>query len=150
MKERCREYTERITDILKEDNHVIQGNENEIQRQDWDGYTDDGEDEFTNEHNRIVSDPKVPDAGADFTPDTFGDKYLNKENALADGEGRMHYGKVTKRLRDAEGRPIGMAADNPLLDMRAYTVKFPDGREESLTANLIAQNLYSQLDKEGN
>ena len=58
--------------------------------------------------------------------------------------------KVTKRLRDAEGRPIGTAADNPLLDTsRAYTVEFPDGREESLTANLIAQNVYSQLDKEG-
>ena len=62
----------------------------------------------------------------------------------------MQYGKVTKRLRDAEGRPIGMAADNPFLDTRAYTVESPDEREESLTANPIAQNIYSQLDEEGN
>ena len=81
---------------------------------------------------------------------TIGNRYLNKEIAVADDEGRVQYGKVTKRLRDAEGRPIGMAADNPLLDTRAYAVKFPDGREESLTANLIAQSLYSQIDEEGN
>ena len=97
-----------------------------------------------------MSDPEVPEADVDFTPDKFGDRYLNKEIAVSDGEGRVQYGKVTKRLRDAEGRPMGMAADNPLLDTRAYTVEFPDGCEESLTANLITQNLYSQIDEEGN
>ena len=69
VKERCSEYTGRITEILKEDYYVIQGDENEMQLQDWNGYTDDGEDEFANEHNRTVSDPEVPDADADFTPD---------------------------------------------------------------------------------
>ena len=43
-----------------------------------------------------------------------------------------------------------MAADNPLLDTRAYTAEFPDGCVEPLTANLILQSLYSQIDKEGN
>jgi hypothetical protein len=150
VKERSKEYNNRVNDLLKEDNHIIQGNENEMQLQDWDGYTDDGEDEFANDHGQLVSDPEVPEADADFTPDTFGDRYLNKEIALAADEGQMRYGKVTKRLRDAEGRPIGTAADNPLLDTREYAVEFPDGREESLTANIIAQHLYSQIDEEGN
>ncbi len=97
-----------------------------------------------------MSDPQVPEADADFTPDTFGDRHLNKEIAVPDSKGQVQYGKVTNRLRDAEGRPIGMAADNPLLDTREYTVEFPDGREESLTANLILQSLYSQIDDKGN
>ena len=62
----------------------------------------------------------------------------------------IHFGKVTKRLRDAEGRPIGMACDNPLLDTREYTVEFLDGHSEALSANLIAQNLFSEIDEEGN
>jgi hypothetical protein len=150
VKERIKDYSNQINELLKDDNHVIQGNENEMQLQDWDGYTEDGGDEFAEEHGQLVSDPEVPEADADFTPDTIGDRYLNKEIAVVDGEGQVQYGKVTKRLRDAEGRPIGMAADNPLLDTRAYTVEFPDGREESLTANLISQSLYSQIDEEGN
>ena len=43
-----------------------------------------------------------------------------------------------------------MANENPLLDTRQYAVEFKDGRSESLSANQIAQNLYSQLDEEGN
>ena len=38
----------------------------------------------------------------------------------------------------------------PLLDTREYDVEFTDGHSESLSANLIAQHLYSQIDEEGN
>jgi hypothetical protein len=76
-----------------------------------------------------------------------------KEIAMARGasmEDPMQFGKVTKRMRDAEGRPIGTANENPLLDTREYAVEFRDGHSEALSANLIAQNLYSQIDEEGN
>ena len=43
-----------------------------------------------------------------------------------------------------------MANENPLLDMRECSVEFKDGISESLSANIIAQNLYSQIDEEGN
>jgi hypothetical protein len=36
----------------------------------------------------------------------------------------VQFGKVTKRLRDAEGRPIGTAHENPLLDTREDAVEF--------------------------
>jgi hypothetical protein len=100
-----------------------------------------------------ISDKTVPEEDEVFTPDVFGDPYLNKEVALMRGAGDVsdiHFGKVTKRLRDAEGRPIGMACDNPLLDTREYTVEFLDGHSEALSANLIAQNLFSEIDEEGN
>jgi hypothetical protein len=36
------------------------------------------------------------------------------------------------------------------LDTREYEVEFPDGATDTFTANLIAENLYSQVDAEGN
>ena len=42
------------------------------------------------------------------------------------------FAHVTKRLRDANGLPIGMADDNPLLDTRLYEVEYLDGHEASL------------------
>ena len=43
-----------------------------------------------------------------------------------------------------------MANENPLLDTREYSVEFKDDVSESVSANIIAQNLYSQIDGEGN
>ena len=40
-----------------------------------------------------------------------------------DGES-VQFAKVTKRLRDANGLPIGVARDNPILDTRIYEVKY--------------------------
>ena len=57
---------------------------------------------------------------------------------------------MTKRLRDTNGLPIGTANDNPILDTRLYEVEYLDDYRTSLTANTIAENLFSQVDKEGN
>ena len=38
------------------------------------------------------------------------------------GEG-PEYARVTKRLRDKEGMPVGTANDNPILDTRVYEVE---------------------------
>ena len=46
--------------------------------------------------------------------------------------------------------PIGTAHDNPILDTRVYEVEFPDGHRASLSANAIAENLFAQVDDEGN
>ena len=52
-------------------------------------------------------------------------------------------------MRDADGRPIGKAHENPLLDTRECEVEIFDGHSEALSSNLIAQNLFSQIDEEG-
>jgi hypothetical protein len=36
-----------------------------------------------------------------------------------------------------------------MLDTRNYEIKFPDGRSDEYTANVIAENMYSQCDIEG-
>jgi hypothetical protein len=53
------------------------------------------------------------------------------------------------RKRDHDGRPIGKRHANPLLDTRLYEVEFPDGSTEAIAANLIAENMLSQVDDEG-
>jgi hypothetical protein len=60
------------------------------------------------------------------------------------------FAKVTKRLRDANGIPIGTANDNPILDSRIYEVEYLDGYRASLSANAIAENMFAQVDEDGN
>ena len=45
------------------------------------------------------------------------------------------YARVTKRLKDAKGLPIGTANDNPILDTRMYEFEYLDGYKQSLAAN---------------
>ena len=60
------------------------------------------------------------------------------------------YTKVTKRLGDADGIPIGTVKENPILDSRMYKVEYQDGMKASLVANYIAEILFAQVDQEGN
>jgi hypothetical protein len=57
-------------------------------------------------------------------------------------------GKVISRKRDADGNPIGTGPSNPIFDTRSYQVLFP-GQVEEYSANIMAQNLNSQIDNEG-
>ena len=76
--------------------------------------------------------------------------YLNMKLALPkDGESVL-FTKVTKRLRDANGLPIGVAHDNPMLDTRIYEIEYHDSHKASFTSNTIAEKLFSQVDEEGN
>ena len=57
---------------------------------------------------------------------------------------------MTARKRDRDGNPVGHANDNPILDTRSYIVDIDDGDQTELTANKIAESLYSQCDPDGN
>ena len=104
---------------------------------------------FDEEFNRVANDPSITEMD-DYTPEVMEDTYINMELALPrDGEG-PEFARVTKRLRDAQGIPIGRAHDNPLLDTRIYEIEYADGYKASLAANAIATNLFSQVDAEGN
>ena len=114
----------------------------------WADLLDEDED-FREEFQKIYNDKNIPEAD-DYTPEVLDDTYLNMEVALPrDGEG-PEFARVTKRLRDANGIPIGTANDNPILDTRIYEVEYIDGYKASLAANTIAENMFSQVDDEGN
>lgn len=116
---------------------------------DWADLLEEDED-FREEFECIFSNKDIPEAD-DHTPEVLDDTYVNMELALPhDDGGSAQYARVTKRLRDANGIPIGTANDNPILDTRIYEVEYLDGRRASLSANAIAENLFAQVDEEGN
>jgi hypothetical protein len=58
-------------------------------------------------------------------------------------------GRVIKRAKGEDGQPLGTRNANPILDTRMYTVQLSDGSHRELSANIIAENLYSQVNEQG-
>ena len=67
-----------------------------------------------------------------------------------DREGKYpEFFRVIKRLKNKDGQPIGKVNDNLILDTRLYKVKFIYGHWQAMTANTIAQNMFTQVDADG-
>jgi hypothetical protein len=64
-------------------------------------------------------------------------------------DGILCSAKVTGRKRDAQGIPMGTPHSNPILDAPVYKVTFPNGRTSEYATNLIIENIYQQVDSEG-
>jgi hypothetical protein len=60
----------------------------------------------------------------------------------------LHYQKARKCAHD--GSPIGRKHKNPLLDSSIYIIKFPGGEMKDVGYSILAEHLFSQVDKEGN
>ena len=60
------------------------------------------------------------------------------------------FARVKKQLRDANGFLVGTSNENPILDSCGYEVEYQDGHKASMTANAIAQNLFVEVNVEGN
>ena len=104
--------------------------------------------DFAEEFNRLFDNPDVPEADDTFDPDSY-DHYVNMEFTVDNGDEHRKFARVTKRLKDKNGIPIGTANDNPLLDSRLYEVEYVDGRKQAMAANIIAENIFETCDKEG-
>ena len=48
-----------------------------------------------------------------------------------------------------DGKPVGHAHDNHLFDTHEYEVEFTDGTCKKYQANVIAQNMFAQVDDKG-
>ena len=46
--------------------------------------------------------------------------------------------------------PIRKASDNPILNTRMFEVEYVDGNNSALSANLVPENMFVQIDKERN
>ncbi len=51
-----------------------------------------------------------------------------------------------KRTVDENGCMIGTYNDNPLLNTMVYDCEFPDGTTKECAANIIAENIYNNVD----
>ena len=76
--------------------------------------------------------------------------YLDIEITLTRYREGPVFSEVTKHMRDANIIPIDKYHANPMLDSRVYEVVYLDGHKASLDANIIAENIFSPVDKEGN
>ena len=146
VKETFRAFDTNIHSRFKTDSRGYEGDK--PNPEDWADLIDTDV-EFQEEFQRVYNDTTIKEAD-DYTADTLHDTYLHMEVALPRDSDGPEYAKVTKRLRDANGLPIGTANDNPILDTRLYEVEYLDGYKSSLTANTIAENIFSQVDEEGN
>ena len=138
-------FTQAIAVRFKEEITVDKDNKPTIDK--WSEFQDDQD--FKDEFQRVFSSEDVPEADDEFDPDSY-DNYINMEVQLdKTGEDHPQLARVTKRLRDNEGNPVGRSNKSPFLDTRQYEVEFNDGQKQALTANLIAQNMFSQVNDEG-
>ena len=62
----------------------------------------------------------------------------------------MARGHVVAWSHDANGNMMGRVHMNPILDTRMYQVEFAGGKVTEVTANVIAESLYTQCDADGN
>ena len=108
--------------------------------------------ESQNQTLQDIYEPYEPEAEkpevADYTPTGLYDALISAEVILPKGD-ILVPATVTRRKRDADGNPVGTAHPNPIMDTRVYEVEFPDGHTEDFAANIIAQNVYAQVDPEG-
>ena len=57
---------------------------------------------------------------------------------------------MKRRNLNPGGNPVGKSNQNPILDTRIYTFKFPDGAEMEYAANVISKNMWAQCDIDRN
>jgi hypothetical protein len=127
----------KIGDNRTDDDEVNQELEDIFPEPDEDLYfEDDTEEEEKTADRRSEAD--------EYTPEAF-DNYLNTEVMLPRG-GENVKATIIKRSKNADGIPTGTASSNPILYTRDYVARFQDGAEQAYAANLIAENLYSQVD----
>ena len=78
------------------------------------------------------------------------DSYLNMEIAEPRGIDGPEFYRVTRRFRDKDGITIVEANYNPILNTRTYEVEYPDDHKASLYVTAIVENIFAQVDSEGN
>ena len=107
---------------------------------------DINDDEMTKQH--IDNEDSVDSQGALINQLPAYDRLLNAEIMVQAEEGQVS-GKVTKRVLGPDGKVAGKYDDNPYLNSIIYEVELADGRIKEYGANIIAENMLTQVDSDG-
>ena len=143
-KERFKVYDEHFMKRFKEARLLPSGDLPQVHELE-ETFRDD--EEFMEEFLRVYSNPEVPDID-DYTSDVY-DPHVGMQILLDRGGNEPELAKVTKRLRDEDGNPVGVAHDNPLVDTRMYEIEYEDGYRVPVAANIIVENLFNQVNDDG-
>ena len=76
------------------------------------------------------------------------DQYISTELNLSQGD-IMRNAKVIRWFKDGNGETVGAYDKNLFLNTIVYDVQFPDGEIKEYVVNVIAENMYSQVDTDG-
>ena len=96
---------------------------------------------------KVVPAAEAVDAtGKPINQQSVADLLINAEVLLPNDE-TQQLARVVRRSVDSEGRLIGDLDGN--LRSLVYDVEFPDGAVKQYTANVIAENILSQVDANG-
>ena len=112
--------------------------------------------DFDEEFKKVISDDDVPNAEHDNIPEiniheAANDGYIDMELGMPRGaEGQLLHARVKRRAVDSDGKPLGVGSSKPITDTRLYEIEYIDGSAEVVPANVIAENILSQVDEEGN
>ena len=106
------------------------------------------EDEDMNPISMLNDDDPVDKNGIATFERPMTDTLINAELTLPHGEVQQS-ARVISRVIDDNGNYVGNYDDNPVLNTLLYNVKFSDGTVREYTANTIIENMYSQVDYDG-
>ena len=76
------------------------------------------------------------------------DALIHAELNMQQGES-LQNARVVGRSKNQDGEVTGTYHENPMLNTILYDVEFPDGEIKEYSANVIAMNMYSQVDADG-
>jgi hypothetical protein len=143
VREAIENFDNAVNQRLAKENHVnIDLGVFYIEDEDVNDALNDGNIPTDDEYGDMIIEPRP-----DVDVETY-DQYLNAE-FVVNRDGEPVRARVNKCARTEAGSLIGNAHTNPLFDTREYECVFDDGNVERYTANIIAENLYSQCDSEG-
>ena len=141
-----KEFDTSVNNRMDDENFVINpSEENAFFIDDFDETYEPTNDENGDNRHSVEVDDILP---TDKPTEDAYDEILNAEVMVKIGDDSV-LGKVVKRIRDKDGKPVGRRSDQPFLDTREYEVRLPDGATRELTYNQIALNIFSQCDTEG-
>ena len=85
-------------------------------------------------------------------PETDGEDYDNLVNVevLLPHQDKMMHATVVGRHVNSDGNEMGRTDANPVINMAVYDVMFPDGAIKQYAANVIVDNVWAQVDQDGN
>jgi len=145
LKKRIDEFEETLEEQLNDDNFQSEETDVDFYLEDVEIAEDNPNAPTDKEYGNMIQEEKK-DVG-EFDNDAY-DRYLGAELSINGGDGEIR-GRVVKQARGNDSEFIGRSHNNPLMDSREYWIEFPDGDEEKYAADVIAENLYLQVDSEG-
>lgn len=141
----------KIFDVLIEGRHgsaisppIQPGSGQDDEYEDFEAYQDE------DEEPRIIPEQEdsVDATGKLINQQPAYDSIINAEVQLQLGN-EMSLGKVKRRAIGPDGTTVGTYCDNPIMNSIVYEVEFPDGQVKEYAANIIAENMLTQVDSDG-